>query len=185
MSESLVLAFDAAYPPAVAYPNTKAVFGYLGGNAVNVWSLADWLRFQHLVQFPTWVGAGEDSPEAHGINAVAAMHGRGWRPGDRNRRMIMLDFETEVDPSWIDTFASQIWRGGYQTGVYGSASTIVDNPPKEGRWIALYNGEKNLPDISGAIGHQFAADVPWESTQVDLSVVTTGMLAYGGLGARK
>jgi hypothetical protein len=184
---SLSLAFDASVPPSQPYPGARGVMGYVGGNTPHVWSVAEWRRFEHLYQWPIWVGAGEANPQIHGHQAVDAVTSLGWTPRlpfDR-RRAILLDYETQVDAAWIDAFAHVIWAGGFETMVYGSQSTVVDNPPKEGRWIALYNGDENIPPDSYALAHQFRANVPFDGTQVDLSVVTAAMVAHAGQGPRR
>lgn len=176
--------FDASVPPSSAYPGAQAVAGYIGGNTPHVWTPAEWQRFADLSQFPVWVGYLEGDPLGHATDAAAAMGRLGWSPFAANRRAVLLDFETEVDPPWIDTFAGEIWQSGYQTFIYGSESTIVGNPGKEGRWIALYDGTPDIPNVPAAIGHQYRANVPWGNTQVDLSVITDEMLVHGGIGPR-
>lgn len=181
---SLHRMFDAAYPPAAAYPGSDAVAGYIGGNTPHIWTLAEWQRFLHLVQFPIWVGYQESDPVTHGQSAAKAMRDLGWRPNAEIRRACILDFETEVNTAWVDTFASEIWTAGYETLVYGSADTVVNNPEKEGRWIALYDNQASIPPLPGAIGHQYRANVAWESTHVDLSVISDDMMVHGGQGER-
>lgn len=178
--------FDASVPPSSAYPGAEAVAGYIGGNTPHVWTPEEWRRFSNLRQFPIWVGYLEADPLGHATDAAAAMASLGWANHlDRaERRAVLLDFETEIDPAWVNAFGLEIWAAGYETFVYGSESTIVDNPTKEGRWIALYDNTPDIPDVPAAIGHQYKANVPWGNTQVDLSVITDQMLVHGGLGPR-
>lgn len=184
---TLYTMFDASVPPSSAYPGSAAVAGYLGGNTPHVWTPEEWRRFATLRQFPIWVGYLEADPAGHAADAAAAMQSLGWTPGHNDpasTRACILDFETEIDAAWVDAFANRIYTAGYVTIVYGSESTIIDNPARDGRWIALYNGEANIPDDPEAIGHQYRADVPWGNTQVDLSVITDTMLAHAGYGPR-
>jgi len=181
---SLYRMFDAAYPPQQPYPGCQAVAGYIGGNALHVWTLDEWLRFSGLVQFPIWVGFAEDDPAGHGQQCAAAMHALGWRPFDRNRRGVILDEETQVDAAWVDAFAAQIWQAGYQTFMYGSLATILQNPPKEGYLVADWTGVPTIPPYANVIGTQYQPNVPWEGTSVDLSVITDTMLVHGGQGPR-
>lgn len=176
--------FDASVPPSSAYPGSAAVAGYLGGNTPHVWTPEEWQRFAGLRQFGIWVGYLEADPLGHATDAAAAMSRLGWAPNRPARRAVLLDFETEIDAAWINAFAGEIWHAGYETLVYGSESTIIDNPGKEGRWIALYDNTPDIPDVPEAIGHQYRANVPWGNTQVDLSVITDEMLVHGGLGPR-
>lgn len=176
--------FDASSPPPTPYPGSHAVAGYLGGNTPHIWEVPEWDRFAGLVQFGIWVGAAEGDPVGHGNAAVQAAHNLGWRPNAPLRRAIICDIETEQNRPWVDAFGKAVWDGGFQTYVYGSASTILGDPAKEGRWIALYNDEPNIPAIPAAVGHQYKANVPWDGTFVDLSVITAEMLAHGGTGPR-
>lgn len=187
---TLHLAYDASRPPTEPYPGAEGVMGYVGGNTPHVWTLDEWLVVQHLRQWPIWVGYLEDDPATHAQAAVTAVRGLGWTPGGSDRRAILLDFETETDPAWVDAFAIDVYAGGYETMVYGSAAFIEGNPVRSGRWIALYNGQQNIPAIPGAVGHQYQADVPFghdaqgQPTAVDLSVVTDEMIAHSGYGPR-
>lgn len=186
MNETLSLMYDAAFPPSTPYPGARAAALYIGGNALRVATASDWLNVQHLTQFPIWVGAGESDPTGHAAQCVSIMKSLGFEAGFTSafRRAVLLDFETEVDPAWVNSFGSVIWGSGYSTLVYGSESTIVDNPAKEGRWIALYDNRPDIPPGLGAVGHQFRANVAWDNTQVDLSVITDAMMARGGIGPR-
>ena len=181
---SLYSMFDASVPPSSAYPGAAAVAGYIGGNTPHVWTPAEWQRFPDLTQFPIWVGYLEADPAGHAADAAAAMERLGWTPNAASRRACILDFETEIDAAWVDAFAAGILSAGYVTIVYGSESTIIDNPGRSGRWIALYNGAANIPNDPAAVGHQYRANVPWGNTQVDLSVITDDMLVHGGIGPR-
>lgn len=183
---TLTLAFDAAFPPLNPYPNAGAVFGYLGGNTPHIWTPDEWRRFQNLKQMGIWVGFNEADPVGHGNDAVQAARSLGWTPNGNGatRRGIIIDFETEIDPAWIKSYADTVNSGGYDTFVYGSESFVLQNPVRSGRWIALYNDQPNIPADPGALAHQYVADVPWDGTQVDLSVVSSDFLLHFGYGPR-
>lgn len=176
--------FDAAFPPQQPYPGCQAVAGYIGGNTPHVWTVPEWQRFGHLVQFPVWVGYQEADPAGHGQVCAETMHARGWNPGSPNRRAVILDEETQVDKAWLDAFAAEVWAAGYQTFIYGSLATVLGNPPKEGYLVADWTGVPAIPPYADVLGCQYQASVPWEGTQVDLSVITDTMLAHGGIGPR-
>jgi hypothetical protein len=176
--------FDAAYPPASAFPGCQAVAGYIGGNTPHVWQLSEWDSFADLVQFPIWTGYLEADPGLHAEQCAAAMHALGWKPGAPNRRGVILDEETQVDGPWVDTFAAGIWAAGYQTFVYGSLATVMQNPPKEGYLVADWNGIPAIPPYVNVLGCQYEANVAWQGTTVDLSVISYQMLVHGGVGAR-
>ena len=176
--------FDAAYPPLQAYPGCQAVAGYIGGNTPHVWTSAEWQRFANLRQFPIWVGYLDRDPTADGNAAVMAMQRLGFRQNAPDRRAVILDKETQVDPAWVDTFGSIIWAAGYQTFMYGSLATIMHDPPKEGYLVADWTNIPAIPPYPNIVGCQYEADVAWDSTQVDLSVITDTMMVHGGEGAR-
>ena len=182
---SLFRMFDAAYPPQQAYPGCQAVAGYIGGNTPHVWTPDEWRRFGNLRQFPIWVGYAENDPAGHGQQCVAAMQALGWRQNAPDRRAVILDEESQVDVAWVDTFASEIWGAGYQTFMYGSLATIMQDPPKEGYLVADWTGVPAVPPYQNVVGCQYQENVPWDGTQVDLSVITDTMLVHGGEGARK
>lgn len=177
--------FDAAFPPGLPYPGCQAAAGYIGGNTPHVWSLAEWQRFAGLVQFPIWTGYGQGGDGAtQGLECAAVMHQLGWKPGAPNRRGVILDEETRVDPAWVDGFAGAIWDSGYQTFMYGSLATILSDPPKEGYLVADWNDIPALPPYPNVVGCQYQPNIPWNGTQVDLSVITDAMMLHGGIGAR-
>jgi len=182
---SLYRMFDAAYPPTIAYPGCQAAAGYIGGNTPHVWTAEEWQRFGHLYQFPIYVGAGRALGTDDGKAAADAMHSMGWRPGDPNRRACVLDMEDDIASNYVNEFAAVLWESGYETLIYESLGALQCNPCKEGVWLADWNGEPDIPAYASVVAHQFAGNVAWDGTQVDLSVVTGGMLAHGGQGPRR
>ena len=182
---SLYQMFDAAYPPSSPYPGCQAVAGYIGGNTPHVWTTDQWKRFSHLRQFPIWTGYSEANPTHHGQQAVAAMRKLGWAARLPNRRAVIVDEETEVNAAWINAFAAVLWAAGYQTFIYGSLATVLDNPPEEGYLIADWNDVPTVPPYAHVIGHQYKPNVPWDGTTVDLSVISEEMFVHGGRGPRK
>jgi hypothetical protein len=177
--------FDASQPPGQPYPGSAAVAGYIGGNTPHVWTLAEWQRFHDLRQFPIWVGAGRTDGAADGQAAAAAAHALGWAPNRPDRRTIIVDVEALAMRAYLDAFSAPVWQAGYQTVVYESASAVRHNPPKEGIWVALWDDQADIPPGAAIIGHQYQPDVPFDGTQVDLSVIDDTFLVHGGQGPRK
>jgi hypothetical protein len=182
---SLYRMFDAAHPPTIAYPGCQAAAGYIGGNTPHVWTAEEWQRFDHLYQFAIWTGAGRTDGKADGIAAAAAMRKLGFRPFDTNRRHVWLDMEGQANAGYVNAFAAEVWAGGYQTGIYEDMAAVGGNPVKEGVWLADWNGQATIPPEANVVAHQYLGNVAWDGTQVDLSVVTAGMLAHGGQGPRR
>jgi hypothetical protein len=157
--------------------------GYLGGSrALDAWSVAEWQRFQHLRQFPCWVpSVAHDNPSAVGAAAVARANEFGWW-AENGSRVIIYDLETSADAAWWHELADATDRGGFWAVAYGSASTVGGNNAGA-YWVANYNGVQTLPS-STAHGHQYAANVRFDATKVDYSIVDDWMITRGGVGAR-
>ena len=175
----LARVFDAEFPPAEAPPGCAGVLGYLGGGrAANVWTLEEWDRFAHLIQFPAWVPDPIENPAATAARAGVALRSLGWAPWQDNRRVIVCDLETEIEPGWYQSFASGISAQGYTAVAYGSLSTILANAAAD-VWVAAWDGDPVLEPGQTIHAHQYQA-----SASVDFSVVDDWLMARGGQGPR-
>lgn len=182
---TLTLAMDAAFPPGQVYPNAGAVLGYIGGNTPHIWTPDEWRRFQDRAQFPIWVGYQESDPVGHAREAAAAMLRLGWTPNlTNNRRLCLLDFETQISASWVNSFADTLFTEGYETAVYGSIAFVFRNPLRSGYWVADYTERPHIPAGAGVLGCQYIANVPYDGTEVDLSVLLPAMIDHAGTGPR-
>lgn len=177
--------FDASRPPQTAYPGCVAVGLYIGGNTPHIATSEEWQRFGDLAQFPYWVGYQEEDPIQHGNACVDSMRALGWEQHALFRRAVIVDEETEVNAAWIDAFAGVVWEAGYETFVYGSLYYVMKNPAKEGYLVADWDDIPQLPNYPDIIGCQYQADIEWQGTEIDLSVVTPEMLSHAGYGPRK
>jgi hypothetical protein len=54
---------------------------------------------------------------------------------------IALDLETAVDFDYVRMFHRVMKWAGFFVWVYGSASTVFDNPHADGYWVADYAGK--------------------------------------------
>jgi hypothetical protein len=181
---SLVLGVDASTPPAGPYPGSKIMALYFGGNTPHVATRDEWDRFAGLRQLGIWTGYLEDDPGVHARQAAAAAHALGFSAHAVHLRYIALDFETEIDPAWVTRFAEVLRPLGYGTLPYGSLSTITADPACEGIWAADWDGTRTLPDEASVVAKQFAANVAWGGSQVDLSVFEDWILKHLGYGPR-
>lgn len=181
---SLYRMFDASSPPAQPYPGCQAVAGYIGGSTPHVWTPAEWQRFRDLRQFPIYVGSGRTNGPDDGQDAVREVQARGWAPHEKNTRAIILDMEAETDPEYVNGFADVVFKAGYCTVVYVSESVMGNTPVREGFWVALWDGIADIPSGAHILAHQYRPDVPWNNTQVDLSMVSADMMVHGGVGPR-
>jgi hypothetical protein len=175
---------DAAVPPLTLPPAAQAVAGYIGGRATHTWTLAEWLRFSRVPQFPIWVADLGQSPALEAGAAVEAMLHRGWaKMPEPGTRALFVDMETSEDASWYDAFELVVIKNDFVPVCYGSASTLVRNDPSA-EWVADWDGLPVIPDHP-AHGIQYQANVPYEGTQVDYSVFDAWLFARAGAGPRK
>lgn len=177
--------FDASRPPESAPPGAQGVLGYVGreGFTPHVWTLAEWQRFAHLVQFPAWVPDLKANPFAEGAAAAAAVKRLGWAPHQPHRRAIIGDLETSADPEWWQKFSDQVGIEGFVAVDYGSLSTVLGNAAYD-VWAADWDGIPAIVPGQTIQGDQYKANVPWQGTQIDLSVVDQWLMDAGGVGGR-
>lgn len=180
---------DAAVPPLTAPAGIEGVMGYIGGpRATRIWTLAEWLRFQHLAQFPIYVPDLNASPVIQAHDAVSLATAMGWaafmpEPG---RRVIVIDMEASTDREWYAIMASVIEPAGFVPACYGSLSTVLGNAA-ELVIAAAWSGGSVIPPIPAGQtidGLQWEANVPVGDTMVDYSVFTPALFARGGAGPR-
>ena len=187
----LVRAFDAASVPQTTPPGCRAAIGYLGlapdpdPEAAHAWTLEEWLRFSHLRQLPTWLAQLGLDPVQNGKMAADAARRLGWRTFAQHRRAILLDMETWDDVAWVNAFADQVWEGGYCTWLYGSEAFVLADPARGGYIVADWDGLPDLPPGHSIIGHQYAADVPFDGTTVDYTVIDSAFVDHLGIGPRQ
>jgi hypothetical protein len=175
---------DAAFPPQTLPPGVQAVAGYVGGRATHTWTLAEWLRFAHVPQFPIWVPDTDHSPALEAAAAVDAILHRGWAPRmpQPGTRALIWDMETTVAASWCQAAQTVAANNGFILVGYGSESTIFKN----GLTANISAEWNSVPEVMpGEHGHQYQANVRWEGTTVDYSVFDAWLFARGGVGPRK
>jgi hypothetical protein len=182
---ALRLMYDAAYPPTAPYLNAAAAAGYLGGNTPHAWTRGEWNDQAGMRYCPIWTGYLEDDPAQHANDAVTTAEALGWKAFTLPRRIIALDFEGEIDPAWVNTYADVVEHLGFDTVPYLSISAWQGgDPTRFSWWLPDWNGVPDLPAYPDVIGHQYVPDVPWLNTKVDLSVIDEKFWARLGRGAR-
>jgi hypothetical protein len=186
---SLARMFDASQPPGAPYPGCAAVAGYIGGNTPHVWSAAEWNRASdngRLYQLPIWVGFGEDDPTGHAVQAANAAGSLGWIPHHSPAwRAIVADVEAAQEEGWLATFGAELRNRGFLCWPYMSTSALPSDPPGYTVWLAQWDGVADVPPIHDVIAHQYAHDLPYQGTSVDLSAVLPGVLVSFGVGPRR
>jgi hypothetical protein len=143
------------------------------------------------MKLPIWVRSNPASAAegaAEGQAAVAAMQALGVPPAIRRvkrtwywpfRRVevvtpgnaVALDLETAVNPAYVEAFNAAVKAAGYVTWVYGSGDFVVQNPACAGYWCADYTQVQHHYPAADERATQYANSLPWQNTQVDLSVV--------------
>ena len=158
---------DAAYPTTTVPPGSKAIAGYLGGDAAHIWTADEWALFSPFGRLPIWVastgsgGRGDIQAEA----AITTLHKLGVPQG----KTIALDLEMRVAPGFVYLFTNVIRKAGWRTVTYGSESTIFQNPTDLGVWVAHYDGIPNVePDRPGhpVVGTQYAEGTDWDLSMI-------------------
>jgi hypothetical protein len=181
--------FDASTPPGQPYPGCAAVAGYIGGNTPHVWSAAEWNAASHngrLPMLPIWVGFGEADPKTHATQAAQAAVRRGWAPHHEPEwRAIVADVEAVSERAWLLAFGEQLQSLGFLCWPYMSAVALPSDPPGFEVWLAKWDGQNDVPAIHDVIAHQYAHDLPYDGTSVDLSAVESSALASFGHGPRR
>lgn len=137
---SLMPGRDAAFAGNIG-TFSGVIGGYLNSPwAYHPWAPGDWSMFPQNRKLPIWV-AGYDG-KSEGAEAVDQMVRLGIAPGCP----LVVDMETREDKTYIDSFFEAVrTTGGYKVLVYGSASTVFNNPACNGYWVALYDG---IPSLS-------------------------------------
>ena len=162
--------FDA-YKLPPAWPACDGFMAYAGGDDLHSWS--DQEIHQAAATAPECLPVWEYGPGraggADGTAFAAWLDGHGVPLGCA----ALLAMETFVDGPYVEAFAAKM--GQREVVLYGSISSLFNNPPQPGGWFpANPTGSPHLFAHPGVIGTQYA----WCSLnqtgqfQVDLSLVT-------------
>jgi hypothetical protein len=153
---------DAAFSGNIAEPWGRAVAGYYGGpEAYNVWAEGEWKRFSRNRKLPIWVAGLDGTGEGH--QAVGAL--RALRVPAKSYTAV--DMETRIDRSYLDNFGAVLQAAGYRVWVYGSASTVFNNPGLNGYWVADYAGiGPFMYNHAGVRATQYASGADYDSSTI-------------------
>jgi hypothetical protein len=188
-TQTLVRMFDASLLPGKPYPGCQAMAAYIGGNTPHVSTAPQWNAASdggRLYQLPIWVGFGEADPVQHAQDAARAAISLGWVPHHAPAwRAIVADVEAVSEQAWLSAFGAELRRQGFLCWPYMSAVALPSDPPGYTVWLAEWNGVDNVPAIHDVIGHQYAPDVPYLGTAVDLSAFLPSALGSFGIGPRR
>lgn len=155
---------DAAYPQR--WPGwAGAVAGYLRApRALNPWTGQQWGWFHANRKLPIWVGGLAGEPEAWSclqqLYALAVPVGS-W---------VALDLETRVDRTYVTRFCAVLHWHGLKVANYGSTSTLFNNPPADGWWVADPTGQLHQYDHAGTVATQCVDAGAWDESLITDSV---------------
>lgn len=164
-----VSGYDASTPPATP-PKVEVVEIYVGGDTPHVWTDQEIAAQTAPLGLPVWVRSNPPGPGARADAAgiVAAFVSHGWPLEDK---AVLIDVETAVDPTYLDSLATILHAHGMKVLVYGSKSTIDQNPVLDGRVDAAPgSGDTVTP---GDVGTQWS----WQHTY-DLDVFAPEVIPW-------
>jgi hypothetical protein len=162
--------YDAAYPPPD--PHLDVCAFYIGGDTPHVWSDSEIAAQSARWRLPIYACSNPASrnPTSDSAAAVAWLRAHGVPRGSA----LALDYETAVDAGYLTTFDKEVVAAGWRVLVYGSLSSVTQNPqPSAGFWTASWTGAAHLDP--GAAATQWASDTmlakPYDLSQVADSLV--------------
>lgn len=162
--------FDASKPPTQRPPNVKTVpiaAGYIGGNTPHIWTDQEWDLIPQKQRLPIYVCSHPElhDPNVEATNAIMWLNNHHVPDGV----LVALDLETAVNPPFVRAFDKRIVQSGRLLIIYGSKSTIFQNPlTSGGYWVADWTGTPHL--VSRSLITQYASDTMLQ-LGYDLNVV--------------
>lgn len=124
---------DAAYAANLDGTSFNAVGGYLvSPNAAHPWTTADWEGVPGP-KLPIWVKEEGGNGADEGEEALRQLFAMNVKPC-----YIAVDMEEMVDKTYCENFYKVCNNTGYKVLIYGSASTVFQNPQCNGYWVADY-----------------------------------------------
>jgi len=164
-----VSGYDASTPPSTP-PKVEVVEIYVGGDTPHVWTDQQIAAQTAPLGLPVWVRSNPPGPGARSDAAgiVAAFVSHHWPLEDK---AVMIDMETAVDPTYLDQLAAILHAHGMRVLVYGSQSTIDQNPVVDGRVDAAPGSADTV--TPGDVGTQWS----WQHTY-DLDVFAPEVIPW-------
>jgi hypothetical protein len=162
--------YDAAFPPPD--PHLDVCAGYIGGDTPHVWTDAEWNSQSARWRLPIFTRSNPTDANQAASDAASAI---AWARahGQPAGTAIALDYETAKDAAYLTAFDADVVAAGWTVLVYGSLSTVFQNPrPSAGYWTASWTGAAHL-DV-GAAATQWASDTML-GKPYDLSEVTDSL----------
>lgn len=168
---SVLNGFDAAFcpNPVPAESEYEVAEFYAGGSsAFHIWTPAERSLIKGRLTLPIWVPTpGLDNPTQVAEGIAATLKGLGIPAHATPFRAVMLDMETSTDADFITLCCDKLAAFGYDSFIYGSASSVFHLPARSGYIVADPTGEPHIYDHADAIGTQYAWGVNVTGGQVD------------------
>jgi len=160
-----LLMVDSAYPLSDP-PKTDVVLVYIGGDTPHVWTSAESKAQPARYRLPTFVRSNPQQANVVTDANVAIS----WLRGNfvPQGSSVVLDLETAVDVTYVNSFGALLHDAGYKVLPYGSSSTLFQNPKLDGYFVAE-PGAKEIDPRS--VITQFAFDSFYDLSWVSPSVV--------------
>lgn len=176
--------YDASRPPGNAYPGTQAFASYLGreGFTPHIPDLDEWNDATNegdLRCLGIWTPDFSSSPQIEAKAAADAAKALGWKP--ELGRFITLDGEVSERHEWIREWGNELYsQHGFDGLDYRSLFAQLKAPSGLPEWTAHFEEPPPGSFTPNQIALQYAANLPFGETAVDLSVF--GERLWVGLG---
>jgi len=175
LSANLYNGVDAATPGAPLPPDTHILAAYIGipnqfgPDTPHIWTPEEWNVYlteqPDLRALPIYTHNFPGDPKNDAANAAEAAEQLGWTPHLKgsNRRIIAIDLEVMVDPSYVTPLFDEIDLLGFSPMPYGSAGFVKGNPMGIGYWEALLTRLPPTVLPGGTQGIQWRWGPQWDS----------------------
>lgn len=119
---------------------------YIWGATPHIWTPQEIDLFSCPLKLPISVPMvfrnGQWTPLSDAQGTVDTLHALNVPEGST----VALDFETLINPSYVTQFDANMIANGYKTMIYGSTSTLFQNPkPSGGYWAATRPNNSDYP----------------------------------------
>jgi hypothetical protein len=156
--------WDAAYPVGTWPKGYSIGAGYIGGDTPHIWTTQEWGRYGKRRKLPIYTQNHPNTAtaEQEGFAALKRLYEIECPKGNP----VAWDAEDAVNHDWSNIFASVLAWGGYRLWVYGQASTVFNNLPHNGYWVAGWTGTPYMSTHPDVRATQYASGKDWDSSTV-------------------
>jgi hypothetical protein len=153
---------DAAFPLDVYPVGVNGIAFYAGGDALNVWTLAEVEACPYQYRLPIWVRS--DPASAVAANDVIAFNNQLQEYKCPKGSLVALDSETSTDPAYVQGLYAGLKALGYPLIDYGSLQSVFGNDNPDGYyWGADWT---NIPHLaSGTVMTQYVTYSSYDESE--------------------